>query len=347
MLNLKVRKIFILALALSLPLAFLGGCDSRDKKENAPKSRPSIGVLLYRADDIYISMVGSALREAFAGRADAVIFDSRGDQVTQSERISKFIAEGIDGLAVNLVDTQAAASIVDEAKKADIPVVFFNREPDLNTLKLYNKACFVGTNTREAGVLQGQLIAELWKKHPGFDRNGDGKFQYVMFQGNADNPEAIARTEYSIKEARALGVDMQQLGQTNVCNWDADLAHAAMQVALVMHPGRIEMVVSNNDSMALGAIRALNEAGFNKPGGPKEMFIPVVGVDAVPQALEAIKTGVMSATVKQDDKGMGKAIAELLLNIVQGRNFLEGTAYSWDESDVSIRIPYSPVSGGD
>ena len=73
----------------------------------------------------------------------------------------------------------------------------------------------------------------------------------------------------------------------------------------------------------------------------------MVGVDAIPPAIDAINNGTMSATVKQDGQAMGKAIADLLLNIINGKNFLEGTGYSWDESGVAVRIPYSPVTNED
>lgn len=324
----------------------LGGCeDKAPENTRIKRTQPVIGVLLYRSDDIYISLVYSAMQKALEGKAELVMLAASEDQLTQNEQFDKLLSDKVDAIAVNLVDTQAAASVVDIAKKNDLPVVFFNRQPDMNVIKLYDKACFVGTSTHEAGVLQGRIIANLWHKQPHFDRNGDGSFQYIMFQGNADNPEAIARTEYSVREARSLGVDMRQLGQTYVCNWDGKLAREAMRVAMIMHGKDLELIISNNDAMALGAIEVLAEFGFNLPGSDKSRFIPVVGVDAVPQAIEAIEQGIMSATVRQDGEGMGKAIASLIMNIVQGRGFLDDLPYKWDESGVAIRLPYSMLTG--
>lgn len=328
---------------------FLSGCDESSDKQASVKTRskPVIGILLYRGDDLYISLVNESLREALGERAEIIIFQANQDQLIQNEQLDTLIAGKVDALAVNLVDTQAAATIVDQLKKAQIPAVFFNREPDLNVLRSYDKTRFVGTKTIEAGIIQGDIIARTWQQHPEYDWNGDGQLQYIMFQGNADNPEAIARTEYSVKRARELGVPMRQMGQTYVCNWDGNLAREAMQTALIMHPGEIELVISNNDSMALGAIEALNTQGLNLPGGGKDKFVPVVGVDAIPQAITAIENGSMSATVKQDGKAMGKTIADLLLNIMQDLDFLDGTPYKMDESGVAIRIPYSALAAED
>lgn len=337
----------LLFAALLLSAFLTGGCDDAKTTTPEPKAKPTVGILLYREDDFYISMVRLAMLEALDGKAEALVFYAQGNQLTQNDLLDKLIAQNVDGLAINLVDTQAASSVLDLLKKADIPVVFFNREPDLNIIRLYNKAAFVGTNTAEAGILQGEIITRLWKDNPEFDRNKDGKFQYVLFQGNADNPEAIARTEYSIRQALENGVPMRQVGQNYVSNWDKSLAADAMRVAMLMHMNEIELVVANNDSMALGAISALQESGFNLPGGDLAKFIPVVGVDAIPPAIEAINEGIMSATVKQDSTAMGRAISSLLMNIINGRDFLEGTSYQWDESGVAIRIPYSQVSGDD
>ena len=163
-----------------------------------------------------------------------------------------------------------------------------------------------------------------------------------MIQANLDNPEAVARTEYSVREARELGLNMQQLGETLLGNWDEDMAYELMRLAFPIHVSEVELIIANNDSMALGAIRAMNELRYNLEGGPPSRFIPVVGVDATPQAVEAIRKGVMSATVVQDGEAMGKTIGTMLLNMVNNDDYLKDIPYPWDESGIAIRIPYAP-----
>jgi methyl-galactoside transport system substrate-binding protein len=232
--------------------------------------------------------------------------------------------------------------VVEKIKAAGTPVVFFNREPDLNVLKTYEKAVFVGTNAADAGRMQGDIIKNLWDSNPDFDLNKDGQFQYVMFKGEPDNPEAIARTEFSVKQAEANGIKMAQIGETFVCNWDTAQAQTAMESALAANEGKIELVVANNDSMAMGAIAALSNIGYNVEGGSK--LIPVIGVDATDQAIDAISKGIMSATVKQDGEAMGNAVAAIMLNMVAGKTPLDGTQYAYDDSGIAVRIPYSPYT---
>ncbi len=336
----KISLRWIITL-FALPLL---GCGDGMAPNPPERHEPRVGVFLYKADDTYISLVNASLNKALEGRAQIVAYYAEDRQLTQNRQIDEALTQKADALAINLVDTQSASILVDKAKKFGIPVVFFNREPDLDSLKHYDKACFVGTPTDDAGKMQGDMIKHLWDQHPEYDRNKDGKFQYIMFQGNIDNPEALARTEFSVKRARELGLDMRQTGLTNVCDWDEKRAYQAMRQALAADGNAIELVIANNDSMALGAIAALQEIGFNTEGGPKEKFIPVVGVDATPQAVEAIKKGVMSATVKQDSDAMGTAVAVLIMNAVNGKHFLAGSQYAWDSSGVAVRIAYQPLN---
>ncbi|MDR1126389.1 MAG: galactose ABC transporter substrate-binding protein [Deltaproteobacteria bacterium] len=342
---------FILSAVLPALLLLPAACDDNARQEETvagqgeARGKPLLGILLYREDDAYITLVRNQLETALAGQAELVVLCSNFDQLTQNEQIEDLLRRKVDALIINLVDPQSASIALDMAKKEEVPVIFFNREPDLSSLENYaGKTCFVGTVPDDAGKLQGDIIAQLWKEHPEYDRNGDGKFQFVMFQGDPDNPEAVARTEYSISQAVAEGVNMEQLGENYMCAWDDKLAKTSMNLALAAHGGKIEIVVSNNDSMALGAIAALNEIGFNT-GLAGADFMPVVGVDAVPQAIEAIKEGRMSATVVQDAGRMAGAIAALAMNAVRKADFLAGTGYKWDASGFAVRIPYAPYVG--
>ena len=348
--TITLRPLRMMALAaFALFLLVLAGCDSTPppaaKSQAAPRTKPLVGVLLYTDADVYISLVSRALQEALNGKVDYAVLSAGRDQFVQNEQIEELLARKASALAVNLVDILAASHIVDKAQKAGIPVVFFNREPDLNGIRTYDRTCFIGTTPLDAGKMQGDIIKRLWDAHPEYDRNKDGMFQYVMLQANTDNPEAIARTEYSVRQARDLGVSMRQIGETMLCDWDEDQAYQAMRLALASLKDSVELVVANNDSMALGAIRALTEQGYNLENGEPGKFIPVIGVDAVPQAVDAIRKGIMSATVRQDGSLMGQTIAAFVLNAVNGKAFLEGTPWQWDDTGIALRLPYSPFEG--
>ena len=343
----KVKKILTMAVATMMLAATFVGCGSKPA-ENTDKGGEKgkalkVGVLLYKFDDTYISTVRQSLQEIAAKNTDKIefeFFDGKGDQATQNDAIDTVLQKDMDLLLVNLVDTGAAQTVIDKIKAAKKPVVLFNREPATDVIKSYDKAVFVGTNAAEAGVMQGQIISDIWSKDKTvIDKNGDGKIQYVMLQGEPDNPEAIARTKFSVSTVKDKGIEVEELAQ-QVCNWDQAAAQNTMEAWFANHGDKIEVVIANNDGMALGAIAALQAQGYNKGDAAKQ--ITVVGVDATAAAQDYIAKGYMTGSVLQDAKGMAEGLYTAAMNLAQGKSAIEGSSYKFDDTGVAIRIPYQP-----
>lgn len=331
----KILFIFTMILSFILP-----GCGN-PAEDPTTGGEVKIGVLIYKYDDTYISTVRQALEAKAKGRAELYLNDGKGDQGTQNDQVDLILQKDIDVLLVNMVDIGAASTIVAKAKSAGIPLIFFNREPNTDVIKSYDKARFVGTNAQDAGVIQGEIISKQWETGK-FDTNGDGIMQYVMFKGEPDNPEAVARTEYSIKTVEDKGIKVHELG-LQVANWDTEQANRAMEAWITKFGDKIEFVVANNDGMAQGAIAALQAAGYNK--GDENKYIPVVGVDATDAAKELISKKYMTGTVLQDGDAMAEALITLALNAAEDREFLEGSNYKYDDTGIAVRIPYQPYTG--
>ena len=221
-------------------------------------------------------------------------------------------------LAINLVDPAAAGTVIEKARGQNIPVVFFNKEPSRKALDSYDKAYYVGTDSKESGIIQGDLIAKHWKANPNWDLNKDGQIQYVLLKGEPGHPDAEARTTYVIKELNDKGLKTQQL-QMDTAMWDTAQA--------------IEVVIANNDAMAMGAVEALK--AHNKSS------IPVFGVDALPEALALVKSGAMAGTVLNDANNQAKATFELAKNLADGKDAAAGT--NWKIDNKIVRVPYVGV----
>lgn len=300
-------------------------------------------VLFYQYSDTYISTVRSNF-ETMANAADWTlnVQDGQNNQATQNDQLDNVISQGAKVLLVNIVDMGAAQTVLDKAKAADLPLILFNREPtDIEVYKSYDKARFVGTRKEEAGIIQGEMIAKKWKEGS-LDRNGNGKLDYVMLHGGLDNGEAVARTEFSVKAIKDAGIEVNEIGM-QIAAWDTEKAKTAMDVWASSDLDNIDVVIANNDSMAIGAINALKAVGFND--ADKAKHILVYGVDATEEAQEAIRQGFMDGTVKQDAEAMAKAMLALATNAAAGKDYIEGTEYKWDESGVAVRIPYQPFTG--
>lgn len=343
--------------------------DTAAAEEAAPAANgdASVHVFYYTYSDTYISTVRTALDKELT---DAGIkfqdYDSNSNQTTQSEQVNTAITNGATCLVVNIVETgsdDAATGIVDAAKAADIPVIFFNREVSNDVVNSYEKCAFVGTQAEEAGHMQGQMIGEyLLANYDTVDLNGDGKISYVMFKGQEGNNEAIYRTQFAVEDADKLLKDggKEALSFYDSSNkdkylvdkngtWAASAANEYMTTILSEYSeasdNMIELVICNNDGMAEGAVTALQTAGYNNKGGSGTV-IPVFGVDATDAAKALIADGVMTGTIKQDAEGMASAIALLTGNTASGAELMAGTdSMNVDADAAKIRIPYGIYTG--
>ena len=215
--------------------------------------------------------------------------------------------------------------------------------------------------------MQGKAIGEyLVANYDTVDLNGDGKISYVMFKGQEGNPEAEYRTQYGVEDANAVleeagkpamafydpsNTQKYLVDQTGA--WSAQAATDYMNTILGQYNdgnnNMVELVIANNDSMAEGAISALQSVGYNVEGGDKS--IPVYGVDALASAVEKIDAGIMTGSVKQDGEAMAATIATLVGNIQSGAALMDNTdQYTLATDDAGetiankILVPYSLYS---
>lgn len=364
------KKLLAMLLCVAMVAATLVGCGS-DKKDDGKKSDFKVGVFYYTFGDAYIASVRDSLdKQLKEAGVDFQNYDGNNSAATQNEQIDTAIQSGVNMLIVNIVTSgtvDASQQIVDKAKEADIPVLFFNRavEDDDNEGKVlgsYEKCAFVGTDAPEAGHLQGEMIGEyVVENYEAMDLNKDGKISYAMFMGELGNAEAIYRTQYSVEDANKklvengkpeleyfdpANTDKYQVDQTG--SWSTAAANDYMTTNLSQYSeannNMIELVICNNDGMAEGAIAALNAAGYNTGSGK---FIPVFGVDATDPAKKLIADGKMVGTIKQDAEGMASCIAALTKNVSDGKGLMDDTsAYIISEKVANkIFIPYGKYTG--
>ncbi|WP_143316336.1 galactose ABC transporter substrate-binding protein [Clostridium sp. HBUAS56017] len=332
-----------LILIILVSLIFQNFCKSVSNVYNTNGIVPlKIGVLEYKSDDQYILEVHKSLEQIQKeneGKVEFIFVDCKNSQEIQNLSINNFLQGGIDILFVNLVDITEAKTVIDMIKQKNVPVILYNREPPIkDSIRSYNRAIFVGTDPSQAGILQGNIITRLWKSNKGdIDKNGDGKIGYIMLKGEPNNIETIERSRYSILTINNAGIETNEL-EAVYCNWSEDTAKYFMQTLYLSYGNKIEFIISNNDAMAIGAVKALQKYGFNT-GDPKKM-IPIVGVDAIPEAREYINKGYMTGTVLQDANEMAKVLYMSGVNLFNGRSAIEGIPYGFDDTGVSIRIPY-------
>lgn len=303
----------------------------------------NIGVAIYKFDDTFMTGV----RNAIKAQADSIgvkvdIVDSQNKQPTQNDQVDAFLTKGVSALAVNPVDRTAAAPLIQKAKTDKVPIVFLNREPEAADMQSYDKVWYVGAKAEESGTMSGELLVDYWKAHPETDKNKDGVMQYVMLTGEPGHQDATLRTEYSIKAIEAAGIKVDKKAQ-DTAMWDKVKATDLMK-GFISSVGieNIEVVLANNDDMALGAIEALKANGYNT--GDASKYIPVVGVDATSPALDAMEKGELLGTVLNDAVNQGKATLNIAAAAAAGKEINKDNIGYEVTDGKYVWVPYVKVT---
>jgi ABC-type sugar transport system substrate-binding protein len=223
--------------------------------------------------------------------------DDVGKQLSQ---IQNFIANKVDAIIVNAVDTSATPKMTALAATAGIPLVYVNRQPtDVDALG--DKAAFVASNEKDSGTLETKEICKLI----------GGKGDILVMEGDLANQAAVQRTKdihEVIATPECAGI---KILDEQTAGWDVVKAQDLMTnwIAAGRKP---KAVIANNDNMAIGAIQAIKAAGMSTKD------IVVGGIDATQEALAVMKAGDLQVTVFQNAAGQGKGALDAALTLAAG-----------------------------
>ncbi len=350
------KTVYRVAMLTVLPLAFLSGCGKNAVAVR--KNQIKIGVSLYDRYDTYLQEYMDAFETALAarkaeGREEITvdIYDAARSQLTQNEQVEEMLQNGCDVLCINLVDRTAPLQVIDAAKRSEVPVIFFNRELVEEDLMQWNQLYYVGANAEESGRMEGELAAAdilsdtdtvtisdpdtgAEAVYSRADRNHDGVIQYVVLEGEAGHQDTIIRTEASVKALTDADVPLEKLGY-GLGNWNRAEAQNRMKQLYGSYGDEIELVLCNNDDMALGAIDAYADAAVSGENRPL-----IYGIDGTLPGLEAVQHGSLTATVYNDKEGQAQAVCELALRLCRGES-LEDLPL---ENEKYIRLPYQKIT---
>lgn len=319
-----------------LMVTAVSGCQSQNTQRTAQKKSIRIGVTLYRGDDTFVGNIrtvleekGKAYEQSSGIKVNMDITDAKGSQSTQNDQVDRFISVGCDVLCVNIVDRSDASTIIDKAMSAGIPVVFFNRQPVEEDMNRWEDLYYIGADAKESAVLQGNILVNAYQEDPELlDLNGDGVVGYVLLEGEASHQDALIRTEWSIQTLKDGGVPIEKIAG-KIANWERSQGSALMEQWLNAYPDEIELVISNNDDMALGAIDALERMKIQDE-------IKIVGIDATTPGKEALEQGKLYGTVESDKDSYAGAIFDVAVAKALGQDpaesvNLENGKYFWCE----------------
>lgn len=294
------------AVLAGLALLAIGSCATPGER---------IGVSMALFDDNFLTVLRQGMQE-HAQTLEHVrlqVEDAQNDVAKQLSQIQNFIAQGVDAIIVNPVDTDATPAMSRLAAEAGISIVYVNRQPaDLDALP--PKAAFVGSNEVESGTLETKAVCRL------LSDAGKSSASVVVMMGELSNQAARQRTQdirdvIATPECSFMKVVEEQTG-----NWRRTEGHDLM-ANWISAGTKFDAVISNNDEMAIGAIQALKAAGYDMDA------MIVAGIDATQDALAAMKAGDLDVTVFQDAAGQGKGAVDAALRLARGDGTVERTVW--------------------
>lgn len=295
MMNMKKSGLLILALAVA-PVS-----QAKDLR---------IGVALANFDLNFISILRTQMaKEMEKEQIQGQFEDAKGDVAVQVQQVENFINQGVDAIILNPVDTQGVKPMMDAAKRANIPLIFVNRKPEV---ELSGKMAYVGSDS----LLGGRMEMEALAKRMNYKGN------VAILMGALSAEEARQRTK-ATEEVIAKYKEMKVVEKQSA-QW---MRNEAVDVtsSWLLSGDKIDAIAANNDEMAIGAIMALNQSG--------KKDILVAGIDGTPDALQFIKSGKLALTVFQDAAGQGKGAVTMAKQVLDGKN-----------ADKFMWIPYQVVT---
>ncbi|MBP3195124.1 MAG: substrate-binding domain-containing protein [Cardiobacteriaceae bacterium] len=269
--------------------------------------------------------------------------EGRNDDLNlQFEQIKKMIDQGAKAIIMIPVQgkgTEAAQKkIVDYTVQKKVPLIAARRP--LGKKQLKSQSVFQVTSVaNEAGIYQGRMIAGLWKANPSWDKNKDGVLQVAILKGKDGQPKADARTTWVLKTLRTSPEAKVQVEEVAIkpADWHRDTAKEItanwIETKLI---DKVEIIIANSDDMALGAVDAFKAAGVSP--------IPIVGMNAIKEAIDAVDEGTLVGTVLQDVDKQAEVTYKIADNLARGKSKEEGLGEYQFLGGNQVNIPYTIIT---
>jgi inositol transport system substrate-binding protein len=225
---------------------------------------------------------------------DLTVYDGGQDPAKQVGQVETAVTQGIGCIVIEPASVDGLVPAIEAAMAAGIPVVVVNQMIS----KPEAASSFVGVSNVEGGVLEMKTAAEAM--------GGKGNVAFLL--GPMGSDAQIGRTQgYKdvLKDYPDIKIVFEQ-----TANWKTDEALALVENWLQTGT-EINAIVANNDGMAMGALKAVEDAKMLDK-------IKIYGLDATPDALQAVKDGKLAATVSQSTTAQGMTAMETCYKLVKG-----------------------------
>lgn len=318
------------------------------------------GVIWYNFADTFISNARQVLNNVAEadGTVEVTDADSQNDTSVQDNNTNNFLTQKPNFIVVNNINNAAADQIVETITGEGITAIFANTTaPSDEAFEKTDDLWYISSASEQSGQNMGNQIVDYFNGNENWDRNGNGKVDFILLQGMPTFSDTINRSSFSLETIEAAGYELGTcIGGEDVtgvkggdsingviCDFQRAKAQENVEALLANFGDDIDCILADNDDEALGAIAALQAHGYLTDDSN---YIPVVGVDATAPGCEAIKNGTMLGTSLNNPVKLGKAIYKVMYLLTKGE---EVTTETLDMEGVNVDghkviIDYIPIT---
>lgn len=313
-----MKKYINILICIALTVICIVGCGKQTSTANGDSIKMYLS--LSEPDTFRNALVNQAQQTASQYGATIDVHDAQNSIENQVAHIKQAVAENYDVILCGPVDADTTLEL--EALAGDVPIVFFNSCPDEKLLEA-NKYIYVGSSEGDAGQFQAEYVLDKFK-----DKN---EINVVLFKGPQGHSATLGRTGQFKNAMNASGKKINYVFEDHG-NWEQSIAYEYFNIFLGLG-NDFDVVVCNNDSMALGVIDACKEKGINN--------VPILGIDATQDGCACIEEGTMAFTVYQSATGQGEYIVKAAMEIAKG-NSIKDIQYATKDCKY-VWVPFEKV----
>ena len=331
------KKLLAALMASAMMVSMLAGCggnttstttqEGGESAEGSSGDGYSMTLIMSLRDEFLSTLEAGAQSAAEELGVNLATQDAQNDTGKTIQFIEAARNAGDDAVLVNLVDAATAQQCIDAA--GDMKVVFVNRVPQDTSILGGNSAAVV-SDENQSGGYQGQFLVDYFKA------KGQTDVRYLMLQGTLGLVHTEQRSASVIQAMKDGGLNPIEAAAPLVADYDR--ATAMDMISPLLTTTEFDCIIANNDAMALGAVEAMQAQGLDPTS------IPIVGIDATADGVQAIKDGTLAMTVFQDANGQGYGAVKAAVNLIEGNAINDGTDYETDETGNIVWVPFEPVT---
>ncbi|MCR5581368.1 MAG: substrate-binding domain-containing protein [Pseudobutyrivibrio sp.] len=319
-----IKKLLCMVMISMMAIASLVACGSKSSGGSASAKGVNIYFSIPDLDDTFRATLADAIQSAADSSGANLTMEFCGTNTDDQLKMIEAAASSgqYDAIICRLIDASTALQM--EVAAGDLPVIFVNNEPDSDYLKA-DQYVYVGSYEQDAGSFQAEYV---WNK-----LGKPSSLNVIIMEGEQGHSGAIGRTNAVKYFFRDNGVDAHIVFM-DYANWSDTQAYDKLQIFKMTNQS-FDCIICNNDTMALGAVKWLQDNGYDTSK------YPVAGVDATADGCASVKAGGMYMTVLQDAASQGAAAVSACGALAKGQSV--STVEGATEDLKYIFVPFVPV----